>query len=170
VADQVVAVLGVGLVDPAAPVVHSDDVGLTRGDGCFEGCRVLDGAIDKLGAHLARMRRSAAALDIDFDEDAWQALVAQATAAWQAPGEASMRWFLTRGRPGAAPTGIVTIGPIPAAYAAQRRDGIRAITLPAGSGRTPSTARRGCSAASRRSPTPSTWRRNARPPAAAPTT
>jgi 4-amino-4-deoxychorismate lyase len=132
VTDQVVAVLGVGLVDPAVPVVHSDDVGLTRGDGCFEGCRVLDGAIDKLGAHLARMRRSAAALGIDFDEDAWQALIAQATAAWQAPGEASMRWFLTRGRPGAAPTGIVTIGPIPAVYAAQRRDGIRVITLPRG--------------------------------------
>jgi len=134
VADQVVAVLGVGLVDPAAPVVHSDDVGLTRGDGCFEGCRVLDGAIDKLGAHLARMRRSAAALGIDFDEDAWQALIGEATAAWQAPGEASMRWFLTRGRPGTAPTGIVTIGPIPAAYAAQRRDGIRVITLPRGLG------------------------------------
>ena len=75
------AVLGVGLVDPAVPVVHSDDVGLTRGDGCFEGCRVLDGAIDKLDAHLARMGRSAAALGIDFDEDAWQALIAQATAA-----------------------------------------------------------------------------------------
>ncbi len=128
------AVLGVGLVDPAVPVVHSDDVGLTRGDGCFEGCRVVDGTIDKLGAHLARMRRSAAALGIDFDEDAWQALIARATAAWQASGEASMRWFLTRGRPGAAPTGIVTIAPIPAAYAAQRRDGIRVITLPRGLG------------------------------------
>ncbi len=126
--------LGVGLVDPAVPVVHSDDVGLTRGDGCFEGCRVVDGTIDKLGAHLARMRRSAAALGIDFDEDAWQALIARATAAWQASGEASMRWFLTRGRPGAAPTGIVTIGPIPAAYAAQRRDGIRVITLARGLG------------------------------------
>src|SRR6266545_592894 len=80
------------------------------------------------------MRRSAAALGIDFDEDAWQALIGEATAAWQAPGEASMRWFLTRGRPGAAPTGIVTIGPIPAAYAAQRRDGIRVITLPRGLG------------------------------------
>jgi 4-amino-4-deoxychorismate lyase len=132
VTEQVVAVLGVGIVDPAAPVLHSDDVGLTRGDGCFESCRVLDGTIDKLDAHLARMRRSAAALGIEFDEDAWHALIAVATGAWQAPGEASMRWFLTRGRPGGAPTGIVTIAPIAAASPAQRRDGIGVITLPRG--------------------------------------
>jgi 4-amino-4-deoxychorismate lyase len=134
VTDQVVAVLGVGIVDPATPVVHADDAGLTRGDGCFEGCRVLDGGIDKLDAHLARMRRSAASLGIDFDLDAWQALIAQATAAWPAPGEASMRWFLTRGRPGETPTGIVTIGPVPDTYAAQRRDGIRVVTLARGMG------------------------------------
>ena len=124
-----VGVLGVGLVDPDVPVVHADDLGLTRGDGCFEGCRVVDGAVDKLDAHLARIRRSAAALEIDFDADAWQALISSAVNAWTAPGEAGMRWFLTRGRPGAAPTGLVTIGPVPAAYEAQRRDGIRVVTL-----------------------------------------
>jgi 4-amino-4-deoxychorismate lyase len=126
---RVVGVLGVGLVDPSTPVVHADDVGLTRGDGCFEGCRVIDRDVDKLDAHLARMGRSAAALEIDFDADAWQALIAQALAAWTEPGEASMRWFLTRGHPDGPVTGIVTIAPIAATYPAQRRHGIRVITL-----------------------------------------
>jgi 4-amino-4-deoxychorismate lyase len=130
--EQIVGVLGVGLVDPATPTVHADDLGLTRGDGCFEGCRVLDGTVDKLEAHVARMRRSAATLGIAFDEPAWRALVAEAVAAWPARDEAGMRWFLTRGRPGAPPTGLVTISPLPAAYPAQRRDGIRAITLSRG--------------------------------------
>ncbi|MBO0692999.1 MAG: aminotransferase class IV [Acidimicrobiaceae bacterium] len=34
------AMLGHGIVDPSTPVVLADDVGLTRGDGCFEGLRV----------------------------------------------------------------------------------------------------------------------------------
>jgi 4-amino-4-deoxychorismate lyase len=40
-----------------------------------------------------------------------------------------MRWFLTRGRPDGPVTGIVTIAPIAPTYPAQRRDGIRVITL-----------------------------------------
>jgi 4-amino-4-deoxychorismate lyase len=126
---RVVGILGVGLVDPTTPVVHADDLGFTRGDGCFEGCRVIDGAVDKLEAHVARMHRSAAALDIEFDEAAWRALVDDAIAAWSPRLEGAMRWFLSRGRPGGMPTGIVTVAELPAAYAAQRRDGVRAITL-----------------------------------------
>ncbi len=129
---QVVGVLGVGLVDPASAVLGADDLGFTRGDGCFEGCRIVDGKIDKLDAHLARMQRSAAALEIEFDDRAWQALVAEALRAWTAPGEATMRWFLSRGRPGHAPTGIITIAAIAEVYPAQRRDGIRVITLSRG--------------------------------------
>ncbi len=129
---QVVGVLGVGLVDPASPVLSADDLGFIRGDGCFEGCRIVDGNIDKLGAHLARMQRSAAALEIEFDDHGWQSLVAEALRAWTTSGEATMRWFLSRGRPGCAPTGIVTIAAIAEFYPAQRRDGIRVITLSRG--------------------------------------
>jgi len=104
---QLLAILGTGLVDPDTPVLRADDLGLTRGDGCFEGARVVtsaDGvsAVDKLEAHLARMSRSAAALGIAFDEAAWRGLVGQAVAAWAGPGEAAMRLLLTRGRPGSA--------------------------------------------------------------------
>lgn len=129
---RVVGILGAGLVDPETPVVTADDLGFTRGDGCFEGCRVIDGAVDKLEAHVARMHRSAAALDLEFDEPVWRALIDEAVAAWSPRLEGTMRWFLSRGRPGGVPTGVVTVGELPAAFVAQRRDGARAITLSRG--------------------------------------
>src|SRR5687767_2844389 len=62
---NVLAVLGVGVVDSDEAVVRADDAGLTRGDGCFEGCRILpDGTVDKPDAHFARLGRSAAAMGI----------------------------------------------------------------------------------------------------------
>jgi 4-amino-4-deoxychorismate lyase len=123
----VLAVLGRGLVDPETPVVRADDPGVTRGDGCFEGCRVLDGEVDKLDLHLARMSRSAAALEIPFDPAEWSELIGQAVAAWPHAGEAAMKLLLTRG-----PTGFVSIGPLPPDYPRQRRDGLRVITLSRG--------------------------------------
>jgi 4-amino-4-deoxychorismate lyase len=130
----VVAVLGIGLVDPSAPVVRADDAGLTRGDGCFEGCRLRNGAVDKLDAHLARMTRSAAALEIPFEPDAWRELISQAAAAWNEPGEAAMKLLLTRGPAGGQPTGLVSIGPLPPDYPRQRREGLKVVTLSRGTG------------------------------------
>jgi 4-amino-4-deoxychorismate lyase len=128
----VVAVLGRGLVEPTASVIRADDPGVTRGDGCFEGCRLRDGVIDKLDAHLARLTRSAAALEIPFDRASWQALIAEAVGAWAQPGEAAVKVLLTRGAPGAGPSGFVAIGPLPADYPRQRRDGLKIITLSRG--------------------------------------
>jgi 4-amino-4-deoxychorismate lyase len=136
----VLAVLGVGVLDPDLAVLPADDLGLTRGDGCFEGCRVLaGGGVDKLEAHLDRLARSAAALEIAFDRPAWHALVDSALAAWvdlAAPGrsaEAALKLVLTRGRPGAdRPTGLATIAPLPADYPRLRRDGLRVVTLSRG--------------------------------------
>src|SRR5690348_8560759 len=67
----VLAVLGRGAVDPSTPVVLADDAGVTRGDGCFEGIRVMpvgagEVVADNLERHLARFARSAAALEIPF--------------------------------------------------------------------------------------------------------
>jgi 4-amino-4-deoxychorismate lyase len=128
----VVAALGVGLIDPATPVVRADDPGVTRGDGCFEGCRLRDGAIDKLDAHLARMQRSAAALEIPFDVGEWRALIELAVGAWPHAGEAALKLLLTRGPTDAGPNGFVSIGPLPPDYARQRREGLRVITLSRG--------------------------------------
>jgi len=132
------AILGIGLVDPETPVVRADDLGLTRGDGCFEGCRIVTSAdgissVDQLDAHLARMSRSAAALEIEFDEPAWRATVSQALAAWTQTGEAALKLVLTRGSPSTGvPTGILMISDLPPDYPRQRRDGIRVVTLTRG--------------------------------------
>jgi 4-amino-4-deoxychorismate lyase len=126
---SVLAVLGRGVIDPTTAVVRADDPGVTRGDGCFEGCRVHDGTVAKLDAHLARMTRSAAALEIPFDPAPWPALIAEAVAAWGEPGEAGMKLFLTRGPAGGDPTGFVTITSLPRDYPRQRQAGLKIITL-----------------------------------------
>lgn len=133
---MLLAVLGTGVVDPSTPVVRADDAGVTRGDGCFEGIRVVttpDGtaAAQKLDRHLARMTRSAAALGIPFDESAWRELVAAACTGWTDPGEAAMKLVLTRGVAG-TPTGFLTIVPLADDYPRQRRDGIRVVVLERG--------------------------------------
>lgn len=145
-----VAVLGHGIVDPSTPIITADDLGLTRGDGCFEGLRVrrvADSsrsqrstghaeAVD-LDGHLGRMARSAAELGIAFDEDAWRGLVATLADAWAGnfrhAGEAAMKLVLTRGRAGGnQPAGFATISDSPDDTAARRRDGIDVITLSRG--------------------------------------
>lgn len=129
---SVLAVLGVGPVDLDTPVARADDPGLTRGDGCFEGCRLLDGEVMKLEAHLARMARSAQALQIAFDPGLWRELVACAVAAWSEPGEAAVKLVLTRGAAGAEPLGFCTITALSAEYPRLRRDGLTVITLTRG--------------------------------------
>lgn len=137
---NVLAVLGTGVIDPSTPVLRADDAGVTRGDGCFEGIRVVTDtggrtAPTKLDRHLARMAHSAAALGIAFDEPAWRALVAAACAAWTAPapGEAALKLVLTRGPAGAGvPTGFATIVAMAPQTLRQRRDGLRIASLDRG--------------------------------------
>lgn len=112
---QLVAVLGRGVVPTEQPVATADDVGLVRGDGCFDAMRVLcggpDPVVENLDAHLARFARSAATLGLAFDEDAWRELIADAVAGWEPVPEAVLKLVLTRGpesKPG-APTGFLTL-------------------------------------------------------------
>lgn len=133
---SLVAVLRVGLVEPTAPILRADDLGSVRGDGCFEGCRIQTDAsgasrVDKLDAHLARMTRSAAGLEIAFDEPAWRDLIALACREWVVPGEAALKLVLTRGV-GDGPTGFLTITPLTTDYARWRANGLKVITLSRG--------------------------------------
>jgi 4-amino-4-deoxychorismate lyase len=90
-------------------------------------------AVDKLGAHLARMARSAEALELPFEAAAWRSLVGQACAAWREQGEAAMKLILTRGTvDGGPPVGLLTVSPLPQDYPRQRRDGLRVVTLSRG--------------------------------------
>jgi 4-amino-4-deoxychorismate lyase len=139
---HVVAVIGRGVVDADEPVVTADDLGLTRGDGCFDSARVVTDeagqtTVVDLAEHLDRLDRSAQAMGIDnFSADRWLALVADAVGAWTTPGEAVLKLVLTRGREWRedGPTGLVTIthrGPsVPAGSAAPRS--ITAVTLTRG--------------------------------------
>ncbi|HJQ42933.1 MAG TPA: aminotransferase class IV [Jatrophihabitantaceae bacterium] len=133
-----VAVHGVGVIDPATPVIRADDAAFTRGDGCFEGLRVRTGAdgtssIDKLEKHLARMANSADALELAFDVGAWHEFVLDAIAQWHEPGEWGLKLVLGRGiGAGAAPTQLLMLADIPADYPRQRREGLRVVSLSRG--------------------------------------
>ena len=137
----VVGVLGQGLVDPGAPLLRADDMGVTRGDGCFETCRVqaVSGAarMDDIEAHLTRMAGSAAALELPFRAGDWSALAAQVADAWSRtarPGdEAALKLVLTRGpEDGPGPTAYAFVIPAPPGLSEARRNGIAVVTLTRG--------------------------------------
>jgi 4-amino-4-deoxychorismate lyase len=114
---HLVAVLGRGVIGADEPFVTADDLGLTRGDGCFDSLRVVtdfsgNARVVGLDEHLDRLARSAEAMDLDMPaHDRWRDLVAQAVAAWATPGEAVLKLVLTRGREWrpTGPTAFVTI-------------------------------------------------------------
>ena len=86
---QLVAVAGQGVIPAGRPIATADDVGLVRGDGCFDAMRVLnlDGraVAEHLDEHLARFERSMTRLELPFDEPGWRALIADALQAWTHP-------------------------------------------------------------------------------------
>jgi len=142
----VVGVLGVGPIDPDAPAVHADDLGFSRGDGCFEATRVVTGPagehrIDRLDEHFDRFDLSCAGLDLPpVDRAGWRQLIDQLLARWTVPGEAMLRLLLSRGREselaaGAARvTGVATLTPMSPETLRQRAEGVAAITLCRGFG------------------------------------
>lgn len=131
-----VGVLGTGIVEPDAAVLRADDLGLTRGDGCFDATRVVTAAdgshrIDHLPDHLDRFATSAAGLDLPpVDRNGWTALIEQVLARWTRPGEALLRLMLTRGQESGSPvTGVLTLAPITDETLRQRREGIDVVML-----------------------------------------
>lgn len=137
-AEWVVGVLGRGVIAADEPVVRADDLGLSRGDGCFETCRVVTDAagqsrIEHLSAHLDRLARSLRALDLLADVDACRGLLAEVVAAWPTPGEAAIKLMVTRGVEGTGvPTVVASMRAISAESLRQRRAGVRVVTLPRG--------------------------------------
>jgi 4-amino-4-deoxychorismate lyase len=121
-------------VDPDEPVVTAFDQGLGRGDGVFESVLVSGGRTPHLGAHLARLHRSAQLVELpDPDDDAVRALVAAAVADWPADVDGACRVFLTRGLgEGTPPTLLALLAPVPAETIRQRDEGIAVVTLSLG--------------------------------------
>lgn len=130
--------MGRGVVDTGAPVATGDDLGLTRGDGCFDATLVAwDGEgwlVHDLDEHLGRLRRSADALAIASpSDDDWVELVGDALQVWQGADEAALKMVLTRGdeHGDGTPLAFLTLTAVDAGMQAQR-DGIRVVTLSRG--------------------------------------
>ncbi len=135
VSDRLVGVLGSGRIEPTAALLRADDLGVLRGDGCFESIRVRpSGEPVDLAGHLARLASSAAALELpETDPARWRELAGELLAGWDRPGEAVLRLVLTRGvEAGGPPTAFAVLAPVSAEQLRQRRDGVRAVTLSRG--------------------------------------
>ena len=113
------------------PVVTAFDQGLGRGDGVFESVAVVGAATPHLGAHLARLTRSAALLGLPYPGDpAWQALVSAVVDGWPAEVEGACRLFLTRGLgEGQPPTALALLAPVGPEVLRQRAEGISVVSL-----------------------------------------
>ena len=113
------------------PVVTAFDQGLGRGDGVFESVAVVDGDTPHMAAHLARLARSAALLELaDPGRATWRVLVAAMLADWPADVEGVCRLFLTRGLgEGLPPTALALLSPVPAEVVRQRTEGVSVVSL-----------------------------------------
>jgi len=135
---QLLAVIGRGVVAADDPLLLADDVGVTRGDGCFDAIRVTNDAhgvrVHHQAGHLARLARSAARLQLADapTPPVWAELIEQAVAAWTEPGEAILKLVLTRGRESVPtpPVGYLTVTAAPD-YSGPRR-GVTAVSLDRG--------------------------------------
>lgn len=135
---QLVALLGEGICEDG--FISADDLGINRGDGCFDATLVrVDGAqtqVDYLDDHLARLANSARLLGMaPIEIDAWRRLTVVALAEWSARrgNEAVCKFVCTRGResvPG-TPLGYITITELSAARIAAR-EASTAVSLTAG--------------------------------------
>ncbi|MCM6772972.1 aminodeoxychorismate lyase [Nocardia sp. CDC159] len=134
--DRVLVTLDGVVRDPEEPSIHADDIGVLRGDGVFETVLVRDGKACALELHLARLRRSAEALDLpEPDLARWRSAVETAAKEWGSEREGTLRLVLTRGRDGVEAeqgTAFVLVVPVPDRVNKARAEGISAITLTRG--------------------------------------
>jgi 4-amino-4-deoxychorismate lyase len=116
------------------PAISAFDQGLGRGDGVFESVAVTEGATPHLDDHLARLRRSAAVLELtDPGAGVWQALVDTVLADWPADRGGVCRLFLTRGLgEDQPPTALALLAPVTAEVLRQRAQGLSVVTLSLG--------------------------------------
>lgn len=120
-------------VDPDAPAVQVDDLGITRGDGVFETISIGYGRAQAFEAHLARLAHSAALLELpEPDLDAWRQAVLAVVARLGHLDQAYAKLVYTRGREGhGQPTGWV-LGDVADDFTEARTSGIRVVTLDRG--------------------------------------
>ncbi|MET9210547.1 MULTISPECIES: aminodeoxychorismate lyase [unclassified Nocardia] len=143
--ERVLVTLDGAVADADAPSLYADDIGALRGDGVFETILVRGGTATALEFHLARLRRSAQALDLpEPGLSKWRAAVEVAVKEWGSEEEGLLRLIYTRGRDSEydAPTGLtstdpkptayVLVSPVPARVATARAEGVKVMSLARG--------------------------------------
>lgn len=120
------------VIDPAAPAVQVGDLSAQRGDGIFESLGVVDGHVQEIEPHLARLANSARLCDLPAPHlDQWRAAI-ERVAAEAGPGESAIKLILSRGiEHGSAPTAWITLAEAPDSARA-RTEGVRVVTLDRG--------------------------------------
>jgi 4-amino-4-deoxychorismate lyase len=118
------------LLDPAAPVLRADDLGVVRGEAVFETMRVAGGRPAFLQRHLDRLARSAARVEVELP-GGWPALVDLVTRAWGS-ADGTLRLTCSKGSPGGDPVGFALVTPVPAESVRAREQGVSAVTLALG--------------------------------------
>lgn len=113
------------------PLLLADDLAAVRGDGCFETLLVTEGRVAKPERHLARLRRSAASLELTGPTDAeWSAGIEIAAREWGADSEGMLRLVLTRGPERGGPeTAYITVAPVGPQALRARTEGIAVTVL-----------------------------------------
>lgn len=126
------ALLDGSIVDVTQPIVRADDLGVVRGDGVFDATLVRHGVVRDRDAHLDRLERSAAILQLPVpDRAGYERAIDALVAAWdfQAAPEAVIRLVLTRGPEGGGdPTAFALAAPLGASALAEREHGV-SVTL-----------------------------------------
>lgn len=132
--DRVLALLGVGLVDPDAPILTADDLGVVRGDGIFETMLVRGGQPWLPDEHLQRFAVSAQRMQLALPPvTVWHDLIRLALSAWDPQVEGVLRLVCTRGRDlTGQPTGYAYLAPVPVETLRQRAQGVAVITASLG--------------------------------------
>ncbi|GAA1029690.1 aminodeoxychorismate lyase [Virgisporangium ochraceum] len=122
------------MVPADTPVLRADDLAAVRGDGVFETIHLRSGSLWQLDAHLDRMERSAARLEIALPpRAALEELASQAVAEWPTELEGALRLACSRGpESGGSPTVWATLNTINEKQLRGRREGVTVRTLSLG--------------------------------------
>ncbi|WP_420123987.1 aminotransferase class IV [Nakamurella sp.] len=129
----IVALLDGTLLDPTAPLLRGDDLGVLRGEGVFETTLVVDGRPRDLDEHLARLSRSARLTGVEVPgPDRWRTGVAAVVGAWTGASEMVLRLVASGGPDGGSPVCYLLGSGLPAVSRRQRRDGVRVLLLDRG--------------------------------------
>ena len=119
--------------DPDAPELSVLDLGATRGDGVFETLGVGAGRAQAVDAHLARLARSAAMLELpEPDLAAWRAAAIAVAERLSDHAEAFVKLVYTRGVEGTGRTTGWVLGAPSPDHTAARTAGIRIAVLDRG--------------------------------------